>query len=119
MKARKCIEEGRYYDTTHAALRKSQRRIGLTDVLYVIRYGHHEKAKDQYHEEYGDWTYSIRGQTIDERDIRIAVAFDESDMLGSVPQRFFCRFSGSFEPLFMPGTGGLYQLAYTTPRFLA
>lgn len=72
-KARECIEKGRYYDTSHATLRKIQRRISLTDVLYVIRHGFHEKRKDQYQPEYNDWTYSIRGRSIDEKDIRIVI----------------------------------------------
>lgn len=80
-KAKECMESGRYYDTTHATLRKSQRRINLAHVFYVIRQGYHEKQKDQYHPEHDDWTYSIRGKTVDGRDIRIAVAFDEDDML--------------------------------------
>lgn len=80
-KARGCIEKGRYYDTTHASLRKEQRKIRLTHVLYVLRHGYHEKNKDQYKPEYGDWNYSIRGATIDGRDIRVAIAFDKDDML--------------------------------------
>jgi hypothetical protein len=79
--ARECIEAGRYYDTTHARLRKSQRQISLAHVLYVIKNGYHEKSKDQYHAEYSDWTYSVRGKTIDKKDIRIAIAFDKDDML--------------------------------------
>lgn len=80
-KVRECIGNGRYYDTSHAALRKSQRQISLTHVLYVLRHGYHEKRKDQYKLEYCDWTYSIRGSSIDGKDIRIAIAFDEDDML--------------------------------------
>jgi hypothetical protein len=80
-KTRECVENGRYYDTSHAAVRKIQRKISLTDVLYILQHGYHERQKDQYKPEYGDWTYSIRGNSIDGRDIRIAVAFDEDDML--------------------------------------
>jgi hypothetical protein len=80
-KARGCMVTGRYYDTTHATLRKSQRRISLAHIFYVVQYGYHEKQKDQYHPEHSDWTYSIRGKTIDEKDIRIAIAFDKDDML--------------------------------------
>ena len=79
--ARECVEVGRYFDTSHAQLRKHQRQISLTHVLHVIRYGYHEKNKDQYHPEHGDWTYSIRGKTIDGKDIRVAIAFDDDDML--------------------------------------
>jgi hypothetical protein len=79
-KARECVEQGRYYDTSHAILRKIQRQISLMHVLYVLRHGYHEKRKDQYSLEHKDWTYSIRGLSIDRRDIRIA-AFDEDEML--------------------------------------
>ena len=80
-KVRECVEKGRYYDTSHATLRKNQRQIGLTHILYVLRHGYHEKRKDQYKPEHGDWTYAIRGKSIDGKDIRIAIAFDEDDML--------------------------------------
>jgi hypothetical protein len=79
--ARGCVERGRYYDTSHAALRKLQRRISLTDVLHVLRHGYHEKQKDQYKPEHNDWNYSIRGRSMDGKDIRVIVAFDEDDVL--------------------------------------
>lgn len=80
-KVRECIENGRYLDTSHAMLRKLQRQISLTNVLHVLRNGYHEKCKDQLSSEHNDWNYSIRGQSIDGRDLRIVVAFDEEDML--------------------------------------
>jgi len=80
-KVRECLEVGRYYDTSHAMQRKVQRKISLPYVLHVLKNGYHEKKKDEYKPEYNDWNYSIRGSTIDGKDIRIAVAFDEDDML--------------------------------------
>ncbi len=80
-KARECIENNRYYDSSHAVKRKKQRQISLTHVIYVLTHGFHEKRKDEYKPEYNDWNYSIRGRTIDEKDIRIAIAFDEDGML--------------------------------------
>jgi hypothetical protein len=80
-KARECVLTGRFYDTSHAIQRKLQRQICLTHVLYVIKNGYHEKRKDEFKPEFNDWNYSIRGCSIDGRDIRIAVAFDSNDML--------------------------------------
>ncbi len=80
-KARECLDSGRYQDTSHAMQRKLQRKISLPHVLYVIRNGYHEKRKDEYKLEYNDWTYAIRGRTIDGQDIRIAIAFDKDGML--------------------------------------
>ena len=79
--AHQCVKDGRYFDTSHAIIRRSERRINLTTALYVIMHGYHEKQKDQYKPEFDDWNYSIRGQSIDGRDIRIAIAFDEDGML--------------------------------------
>jgi hypothetical protein len=78
---RECLDLGCYYDTSHASERKTLRNITLPHVLYVLKNGYHEKKKDEYKPEYNDWTYAIRGRTIDGRDIRIAVAFDEKNML--------------------------------------
>ncbi|MBS0648693.1 MAG: DUF4258 domain-containing protein [Verrucomicrobia bacterium] len=80
-KVRESVSSGRYYDTSHASQRKTERNIALPHVLYVLKNGYHEKKKDEFKSEYNDWTYAIRGKTIDGRDIRIAVAFDEHDML--------------------------------------
>lgn len=80
-RVRDCVDSGRYFDTTHAKLRKIQRNISLPHVLYVLKNGFHEKRKDEYKLEYNDWTYAIRAQTIDGKDLRIAIAFDDNDML--------------------------------------
>jgi hypothetical protein len=80
-KVKECLDLGRYCDTSHAVQRKQQRKISLPHVLYVLRNGYHEKRKDQYKPEFKDWNYSIRGLTVDGKDIRIAVAFDQDDML--------------------------------------
>lgn len=80
-KVKECLELGMYYDTTHATLRKGQRRVGLQDVLYVLKNGYHEKKKDEYKPEYKDWNYAIRGKIVDGKELRIAIAFDEDGML--------------------------------------
>ncbi len=41
----------------------------------------HEKAKDQFSERYESWNYAIRGKTIDLRELRVVVSFDENNML--------------------------------------
>jgi hypothetical protein len=39
------------------------------------------KNKDHYQDRYKSWNYAIRGKTIDRRDVRVIVAFDENNML--------------------------------------
>jgi len=80
-KVKECIDTDRYYDTYHATQRKRERSVSLVDVLYVLKNGRHEKAKDQYKLEHENWTYSICGKTVDGDDLRIEIAFDEEGML--------------------------------------
>lgn len=77
---REHVEEGRYRLTAHARERMEQRRVTLPELSYALRHGWHEKRKDSYEEPYSAWSYAVRGQTIDERRLRIIVSFD-GDML--------------------------------------
>ena len=47
---RKCIENDRYIQTKHALQRESERSIELSDALYVLRHGRHEKNKTTFDE---------------------------------------------------------------------
>lgn len=78
---KKHLDAGTYLDTRHAAERKKQRRITLPEVLTVLRNGYHEKRKDEYQEFYNAWTYAVRGKTVDGRQLRVCVSFDEPGML--------------------------------------
>ncbi len=78
---RSSVDSGHYFDTRHATDRQAERSISRTEILYVLKNGRHEKSKDQYQERYQAWNYAIRGRTIDKRDVRIIVSFDENNML--------------------------------------
>ena len=81
-RARKCLARGDYLDTRHGAERKEERGITLIEVQEVIPSGWHEKRKDEYKVEHLSWNYAIRGKTIDQRALRIVIAFDpETGML--------------------------------------
>lgn len=71
------VEEGRYLDTRHAAQRQDERQISRPEILYVLKNGHHEKTKDKFDELHGAWNYSVRGKTVDRRELRIIVSFDK------------------------------------------
>ena len=75
--ARDCLANGRYLDTRHAAERKEKREITLLEVRQVIEAGWHEKRKDEHKAEHQSWSYAIRGKTIDKRELRVVIAFDE------------------------------------------
>ena len=79
--AKACLDGGRYRDTRHAGERKQQRQITLPEVLEVIRGGYREPAKDEYKPEWKAWNYAIRGKTLDRRELRIAVSFDEEGFM--------------------------------------
>lgn len=76
-----CIEQGRYLQSKHALQRQKERKIDLTDALYVLKNGYHEKKKTTYDEVFCAWKYAIRGKSLDDVDIRVIIAFDENAML--------------------------------------
>lgn len=76
-----CLKDGNYRDTRHVLDRKRQRNLTREEVLRVLQNGHHEKRKDKYDEQYHAWNYAVRGKTIDRRDLRVIVSFDENDLL--------------------------------------
>jgi hypothetical protein len=80
-KVRRAAEKGDYLDTTHATLRKSQRKILRSEMEYVLETGWHEKKKDTLDEFYQVWNYAIRGKTIDERELRIIVSFENKMLI--------------------------------------
>ena len=78
---RQAVSEGNYTPVDHAKLRFDQREITIQEMEQVIRLGYHEKTKDIYKPEYKTWNYSIRGKTIDKKDLRIVVSLDKASGL--------------------------------------
>jgi len=75
------LDAGAYLDTRHAFERRTERRITLPEVLQVLRGGYHEKRKDELKREHNAWSYAIRGKTVDRRELRVCVSFDETGFL--------------------------------------
>jgi|ERR1700733_5428616 len=80
-KIRHCLDMGLYRQSRHAIERELERKIDLPDVLYVLKNGYHEKRKTSFDEAFQTWKYAIRGKTLDEIDVRIIIAFDDSGMM--------------------------------------
>jgi hypothetical protein len=78
---RMCLDEGRFLDTRHAHGRQDERQITRPEILFVLKNGYHEKKKDKFDEFYKAWNYAVRGKTLDRRELRIIVSFDEAGML--------------------------------------
>jgi len=78
---RECIRMGNYRESCHSVARQNERKISLVDTLHVLTHGYHEKRKTTFDEIFGTWKYAIRGNTIDERTVRVIVAIGEDGML--------------------------------------
>ena len=48
----KHLSKGTYLDTRHARDRGLERQITRAEILYVLRNGYHEKARDRWEEDY-------------------------------------------------------------------
>ena len=77
--AKKLIASGAYVISDHAFERGEERRLSIGDIKNIISTGYHEKRKDEYREEFKDWNYSIRGQTLDQESARVCLAFIKKD----------------------------------------
>ena len=75
------VESGKYLDTRHGLERQTERLITRPEVLFVLRNGHHEKKKDKWDAHYLAWNYAVRGKTLDKRELRVVISFDENGML--------------------------------------
>lgn len=80
-KIKEAIEAGRYVDTTHARERQSERKITLSDALYILKTGRREKNKTIFDTRWNKWKYAIRGETPDKEDVRVIIAFDDNLMV--------------------------------------
>src|ERR1700730_5683071 len=75
--AKNLMLRGAYVISNHAKLRQGERYFTIGDIRNIIDTGYHEKRKDEYKEEYADWSYAIRGITLDNDQARICIAFTE------------------------------------------
>jgi len=78
---RECIDSGRYRSCLHLEQREVERNITRREVLYVLKTGFHEQKEDDFDEVYNNWHYAVRGKSLDDRDLRIFVSFDEETMM--------------------------------------
>lgn len=80
-KIKDAINSGQYRDAVHATERSIEREITRPEYLYVLKNGRHEKSKDKFKQEYNSWNYAIRGKTLDERELRVVISFEENGLL--------------------------------------
>lgn len=80
-RVREALDAGRFLDTAHTTQRRAERQITRPETLYVLRHGWHEKRKDVFDPRYRAWNYAIRGKTIDGRQLRVVVSFENNVLL--------------------------------------
>ena len=79
-RVRLAVSAGNYIYSAHARQRQQQ-RLNVTDgdMKNAIRTGWHEKQKDEWSEEFQDWNYAIRGNSLDGDKLRVCIALQEID----------------------------------------
>lgn len=78
---RECLETGNYLDTRHSLARQAQRNVTREETLQVLRVGEPEPSKDRYDENFQTWNYSIRGKTVEGKELRVVVSFEGERLL--------------------------------------
>src|SRR3989338_5698470 len=77
--ARKLFDRGAYLISQHAELRQNERFFTIGDIRNIVFHGFHEKRKDEYKQEFDDWNYALRGETLDGENARVCLAFDKNE----------------------------------------
>lgn len=72
---------GAFVVLPHAAFRREERKVSIPDIIFVLLHGSREPEKDEYKANFNSWNYAMRGSDVDGRQLRVAVAFDKSEML--------------------------------------
>ncbi len=80
-KIKACLSSGEFLDSYHAKLRQGEREVLRREIIFVLNHGYHEKARDKFDEHHATWNYSMRGKTIDGKDLRVVISFDKETML--------------------------------------
>ena len=56
--------------------RKGERGVNRLEIAQVLICGKHEKSRDRFEARHNSWSYSIRGSTVDERELRVVIGFE-------------------------------------------
>lgn len=70
-----------FIDKANTLLREDYKEQSIPDVLYVLKHGYHEKRKTSFDEKFQTWKYAVRGKTLDDIDIRVIIAFDDTGIM--------------------------------------
>ena len=61
--------------------RRGERRISIPDIVHALQNGDRDPTHDEFKVAFQTWNYAVKGKTVDGRSVRIAVTFDEREML--------------------------------------
>lgn len=75
-KARSLHGKGKLRISSHANQRMAERKVIHYELLQAFSNSQHEPSKDRFSAEHNTWEYSFVGKTIDNRKLRIGVAFE-------------------------------------------
>ena len=81
VKIQQAVASGEFEDRVHTQERQDEREVTRSEYVHVLETGYHERKKDEFKEEFQAWNYAIRGKTIDGRELRVPVSFDDGTLL--------------------------------------
>jgi len=80
-KVRPAAATGMYSFVDHAAKRLNDCEVTTLKVVHILQNGWHEVRKDDWQVKHNAWNDAIRGRTLDQRKLRLAVALDPNGIL--------------------------------------
>jgi hypothetical protein len=83
-KVREHIGNGTYRISRHALEEMEADDLTIPDIKHVLINGRRAKEKDMYSNEWQGWKYAIQGKTMDNKEIRVIVAFEKQMLIITV-----------------------------------
>lgn len=76
-RVREAVTSGEYRILPHARQRCTERDVSAPDIENALEGGRHVPRRDRYDEPSGGWSYCFEGRTVDEKPLRVVVAFED------------------------------------------
>ena len=77
-------ERGDVLFLSHAVIRQGERDVTREEVLMVLIKGRHVPKRDRFDASHHAWSYAVEGRTVEERHLRVIVAFDDGMIVVTV-----------------------------------
>lgn len=83
-KVHNLLNAGKLRLSSHANQRMHERNVIYYELLQALTKCKHEASKDRFSIKYKNWQYSLVGSTLENKKLRVGIAFEKDDKTGDI-----------------------------------